>query len=192
MWYDSVDAVRYRRVDRAPSLVARAVHEVIDEQLAAPVEQFGQCAGPSIGVQPILLLGPHPRQFASLTRQLVAKLGVLLLASEQLVAGNLPLFPCSDPVIGHWSSPSCLRQRLFSSGAWSGSRDLLTSASTNESTERSSSPDDRQRQQHVDGGSQWQCDPVRQPAGRFCEKRYEPATLRTSAEGVLAGWNLPQ
>jgi hypothetical protein len=32
--------------------------------------------------------------------------------------------------------------------------------------------------------------PRRASAGRFCEGRYERAPLRTSAEGVLAGWNL--
>jgi hypothetical protein len=107
MWDDSIDAVRDRRVDRAASLVAGAELEVIDEQLAAAVEQLRQRARTGVGLEAVILLDSDPGHLAPLTRQLVAEPGVLLLAGEQLVAGNLPLLPCSDLVIGHRSSPSC-------------------------------------------------------------------------------------
>jgi hypothetical protein len=37
----AVDRIGDRRIDWAASLVARAEHEVVDEQLGPPVEQLG-------------------------------------------------------------------------------------------------------------------------------------------------------
>jgi hypothetical protein len=39
---DAVDRVGDRRVDRAPGLVGRPEHEVVDEELGSPIEQLGE------------------------------------------------------------------------------------------------------------------------------------------------------
>ena len=93
--------VGHRRAGRAAGLVARAEHEVVDEQLAAAVEQLRQRARAVVGREPVLLLDPDPGQLAPLPGQLVAQPGVLLLAREQLVAGGRPLLAAHDLVIGH-------------------------------------------------------------------------------------------
>ena len=97
---EGVDGVRDRRVDRAAGLVARAEHEVVDEQLAAAVEELRQRARAVVGVEAVVLLDADPRQLASLARQLVAQPRVLLLADEQLLARGRPLLSRSDPVVG--------------------------------------------------------------------------------------------
>ena len=101
-----VDGVRDRRVDRAAGLVARAEHEVVDEQLTAAIEQLRERARAVVGVEAVLLLDADPRQLASLARQLVAQPRVLLLADEQLLAGGRPLLAGSDPVVGRRSVPT--------------------------------------------------------------------------------------
>src|SRR5262249_32934481 len=93
-------------------------HEVVDEQLAAAIEQFGQCARAVAGVEAVFLVDRDPWQFAALPREFVAQPGVLLLAGEQLVAGSCPLFPCSDLVTGH-----CLDSPFsWVAAAWPGQR----------------------------------------------------------------------
>ena len=98
---EAVDAVRDRGVDRAASLVARAEHEVVDEQLTAAVKELRERPRAVVGVEAVLLLDADPRQLASLARQLVAQSRVLLLAGEQLLARGRPLVSRSDPVAGH-------------------------------------------------------------------------------------------
>jgi hypothetical protein len=65
---------------------------MVDEQLAAAIEQLSQLARAVVRVEAVLLLDPDPRQLAPLPRQLVAQPGELLLADEQLLAGSCPLF----------------------------------------------------------------------------------------------------
>jgi hypothetical protein len=79
-------------------LVARAEHEVVDEQLRAPVEQLEERLVAIVRVEAVLLLHRYTRQLASLPRDLVAEPGVLLLTGEQLLACGEPLFAGSDPV----------------------------------------------------------------------------------------------
>jgi hypothetical protein len=78
----AVDAVGHRRAGRAAGLVARAEHEVVDEQLGSPVEQLGERLLTVVGVEAVLLLHRHPGQLASLLRDRVAESGVLLFADE--------------------------------------------------------------------------------------------------------------
>jgi hypothetical protein len=86
-------------------MVAGAKHEVVDEQLAAAVEQLIERLLAVVRVEAVFLLHTYPGQLASLPRQLVPKPRVLLLASEQLVAGGRPLLAAYDAVISH----VCLR-----------------------------------------------------------------------------------
>src|SRR5713226_9342214 len=94
---EAVDAVRDRRVDRAAGLVARAEHEVVDEQLTAAIKELRKHARAVLGVEAVLLLDTGPWQLASLARQLVAQPGVLLLAGEQLLARGRPFLSRSEP-----------------------------------------------------------------------------------------------
>src|SRR6266511_1433495 len=79
---DAVDGVGYRRTCRATGVVARSEHEVVDEQLGSPVEQLDERLLAVVRVDAVFLLHPHPRQLASLLRDLVAEPGVLLFADE--------------------------------------------------------------------------------------------------------------
>jgi hypothetical protein len=88
------------------------------EQLRATVEELRQRPRAVVGVEPVLLLDPHPRQLAAPPGELVADPGVLLLASQQLVAGRLPFLAACDPVFSH---RVCLL-RLAPSDARSASR----------------------------------------------------------------------
>ena len=96
-----VDRVRTRRAHRAPGLVGRPEHEVIDEQLRSAVEQLGERLGALVGLKPILLLHRHPRQIASLARELVAEACQLLFSRQQRLPGSEPLFASSNLMIGH-------------------------------------------------------------------------------------------
>ena len=84
----SPSSVGDRGVDRAAGLVARAEHEVVDQQLRSAVEQFGQRRGSVLGLQRVLLVDAHPRKLPPQARELVAPPGVLLLAGEQLPRGR--------------------------------------------------------------------------------------------------------
>src|SRR5206468_11006258 len=97
------DAVGHRRARRATGLVARAEHEVVDEQLGAPVEQLAERLLAVVRIESILLLHAHPRQLASLPGELVTEPGVLLLADEELVARGEPFFARCQPAINHAS-----------------------------------------------------------------------------------------
>src|ERR671936_2487277 len=103
----AVDAVGHRRAGRATGLVARAEHEVVDEQLGSCIEELDQRLLAVVRVEAILLLHPPPGELASLPRELVAEPGVLLFADEQLLACGEPFFACPDVVISHFFSPSC-------------------------------------------------------------------------------------
>src|SRR6266536_5475789 len=97
----AVDAVGHRRTGRAAGLVAGAEHEVVDEQLRAPVEELAKWLLAVVRVEAVLLLHPHPGQLASKLGELVAEPGVLLLADEQPLTCGEPLVTCSDSAISH-------------------------------------------------------------------------------------------
>jgi hypothetical protein len=104
MWEYPANGVGDRRVDRAARLVARAEHEVVDEQLRSSVEQLGERLLAVVGIEAVLLLHPHPWQLASLPRELIAEPGVLLLAYQQPLASGQPFLACSDVVVSHFLS----------------------------------------------------------------------------------------
>src|SRR5438105_4556346 len=71
-------------------------HQVVDEQLRAPLEQLGQRFWPVLGLEPVLLLDRNPRQLAPM---LLDAPGVLLqfpLGGQQLLASRLPLLRRAD------------------------------------------------------------------------------------------------
>src|SRR5262249_61009216 len=100
MRYGTVEAVRPRRAGRAARRVRRAEHEVIDDQLRAPVKELSQRLWPLGGVEPVVLLDRYPGQRAPRGRELVAAARQLLFPREQFVAGRLPLLAGCDFVIG--------------------------------------------------------------------------------------------
>src|SRR4030095_9571950 len=97
----SVDGVRDRRIHRVTRLVAGAEHEVVDEQLGSSVEQLTECLLTVVRVEAVLLLHPHPRQLASLPRELVAEPSVLLFAGKELLTCCEPFLAGSNLVIIH-------------------------------------------------------------------------------------------
>src|SRR6266516_6389794 len=103
----AVEGIGHRRADRTARRIGRAEHEVVDDQLGAPVEQLCQRLVSLVGVEAVLLFDRQPRQVAPLGGELVAAAGQFLLLGEQLVAGGMPPFTCSGLVTGHWLSPSC-------------------------------------------------------------------------------------
>src|SRR4029453_10044257 len=104
VWEHPVDGVGDRGVDGAARLVARAKHEVVDEQLGSSVKQLGERPLAVVRIEAVLLLHPHPGQLASLQRELIAEPGVLLLAYQQPLTSSEPFLACSDLVINHCSS----------------------------------------------------------------------------------------
>src|SRR5215467_11082423 len=99
--YRTVEAVRPRGAERAARGVRRAEHEVVDDQLRAPVKELSQGLGPRGGVEPVVLLDRHPGQRAPRGGELVAAARQLLFLGEQFVAGRLPLPAGGDVVAGH-------------------------------------------------------------------------------------------
>src|SRR5205814_10162316 len=114
-------AVGDRRAGRTPRRVVGPEHEMVDHQLRAPSEQVCQRGAPFIGLEPILLVEPDPRQLLPPPRQLVAPPRELLLRLEQLEPRCQPLVPCPGPVLRHRSSPCPLPTRLSRrrGGCWS-------------------------------------------------------------------------
>src|SRR5204863_1594420 len=100
-----------------------AEHEVVDGELGAAVEQFGQGLGAVLGLQRVLLLDRQPRQPLALRSQLVAQPGQRLLALEQLTPGRSPFFTRHDRVRGHaatgsvWTIAAFWRSSAFATPA---------------------------------------------------------------------------
>src|SRR5918911_1497382 len=92
----SVEVVGRERAADARDLVVWPEHEVIYEQLGAPVEQLGQRLRPVARLEAVGLVDPHPRQLLALACQLVASARQLLLSLEQLPAGGGPLLAFAD------------------------------------------------------------------------------------------------
>src|ERR671924_1091672 len=99
-----VEAIRDRRAGWAAGGVIGPEHEVVDEELRAPLEEVRQRGAPLVGLESIRLVDPHPRQFLPPPRQLVAAPRELLLLLEQLKPRGEPFFTCSGYVLRHRSS----------------------------------------------------------------------------------------
>src|SRR5215216_4203488 len=70
-----VEAVRRVRAAHTarlrPAVDRRAEHEVVDEQLRAPVEELGEGLRAFVGLEAVVLVDTHPRKVSPLARQLV-------------------------------------------------------------------------------------------------------------------------
>src|SRR4051812_50077475 len=93
----AVDGVGHRRAGRAAGLVAGAEHEVVDEQLAAAVEQLRQRARAFVRLEAVLLFDANPGQLAPSPGQFVTQAGLLPFPSEPPLPGNPPLPPAPRP-----------------------------------------------------------------------------------------------
>src|SRR5262249_52795113 len=78
----AVEAVRRRRAGHTTSLVVRADHEVVDDQLRPAVETLSERACAVFSVEAVLLLERDPGELTTLLRDGVAEPRVLLFANE--------------------------------------------------------------------------------------------------------------
>jgi len=85
------DVVGQERAGPAAFIPARVEHEVVDQQLAAVVEQVQQAGLAVPALEHVLLVHLDHRQPAPLGVQRVPLPGEFLLPSQQLPAGGEPL-----------------------------------------------------------------------------------------------------
>src|SRR5439155_4065503 len=81
--------------------VVGAEHDVVGEQLRAPVEELGESLLAVLGVKLVLLLDRNPGEIATLSRDLLVLLRLLGLEPGELVPGHLPFLAGCNPVLGH-------------------------------------------------------------------------------------------
>src|SRR3954452_20337697 len=99
------------RTSRAGAeLVIGPEHDVVGEQLRAPVEELGERLLPVLGAEPVLLFEGNPGKPTPLLGPLLAELGVLRLELPEFVASRLPVLAASNLVVGHCSPPLAVRQ----------------------------------------------------------------------------------
>src|SRR4051812_47659070 len=94
------------RTSRAGAVgVVGPEHDVVGEQLRAPVEELGERLLAVLGIEAVLLLDGNPRELTALFGHLLAELGVLGLELGQLIASGLPFLARCDLVVGHRRLP---------------------------------------------------------------------------------------
>src|SRR5438094_871656 len=104
----AVEAVGPARAARAAGVPARAEHEVIDDELAAPVEQLGERLPAVAPFELIGLFHRLPRQRAPRCRELVAAARERLFLRQQLPARGEPFLGGYDRVtLCHRASLTC-------------------------------------------------------------------------------------
>lgn len=82
-------------------MVARPLtHEVLDQQLAAALEQLAQAARAVDGVEDVVGVHAHPGQGAALGGEAVLPGGEVLLVGEQVLAVGDPAVAGHDGVSG--------------------------------------------------------------------------------------------
>src|SRR5437899_2156916 len=105
-----VELVAQVRTPRAGAeLVIGPEHDVVGEELRAPVEELGECPLPILGVELVLLLHGDPGKLTSLLGHPLAELGVLGLELRKFIASRLPFLAGSGLVRGHLSPPWAVR-----------------------------------------------------------------------------------
>src|SRR5215213_3830174 len=106
---------------RAPGAGAELVigpeHDVVGEELRAPVEELGEGLLPVLAVEPVLLLHRNPGKLTSLLGHPLAELGVLGLELRKFIASRLPFLAGSDLVLGHRAPPLAVRH-VSVGGSW--------------------------------------------------------------------------
>src|SRR5207245_8085198 len=81
--------------------VVGAEHDVVGEQLRAPVEELGEGLLAVLGVELVFLLDHDPGEIETLALDLLVSLRLLGLELGHLVPGRLPLLARSDLVLRH-------------------------------------------------------------------------------------------
>src|SRR5207245_4146423 len=102
-----VDVIEFERASDTALGPARTEHEVLDDQLAASVEQIRERLLAVRSVEHVLLLDLDPREIATLAAQSVAKSSEFLFLGQQFLASGKPLVSRYDPVL-HCRLPSCV------------------------------------------------------------------------------------
>src|SRR6266850_3109241 len=105
---EPVEAIRDHRAGRTASRVVGPEHEMVDEELRAPLEQALERCAPVVGLKAILLADPNPWQALPPLRQLIAAPRELLLRLEQIEPRFEPFVACPCRMRGH--CPLLLRQ----------------------------------------------------------------------------------
>jgi hypothetical protein len=82
-------------------LVIGPEHDVVGEQLRAPVEQLAERLLAVLGVELVLLLYRHPGKLTPLLGYLLAELGLLGFELRKLIASRLPFLAGPDLVVWH-------------------------------------------------------------------------------------------
>src|SRR5215217_8370907 len=122
-----VELVAEVRAPRAGAdLVIGPEHDVVGEELRAPVEELGKGLLPVLGVELVLLLDGHPGKPAPLLGHPLAELRVLGLELREFVASRLPVLAGSDLLLGHRSHPLAVRPFSLKAGPSTRVRATLT------------------------------------------------------------------
>src|SRR5262249_39786431 len=106
------------RAALAPGVPGRIEHEMLDDQLAAPVEQVAQGGLARRSLELIGLVDTLPRQRATQSAELVAQPGELLFLGEQLQALRQPFLTRNHPVLFHPSPPPPQRGLTIAEGRY--------------------------------------------------------------------------
>src|SRR6266568_3127630 len=107
----SIGVVGHEGAARADLILTRREHEVLDQKLAAALEQIGEplpAAGPLEGV---LLVDADPRQLAAQPRDLIAAPRQVLFGGEQIAPRLEPGFACCGRMCRHDVYPFMARFR---------------------------------------------------------------------------------
>jgi hypothetical protein len=105
-----------RAAGAGAELVIGAEHDVVGEQLRAPVEELGERLLPVLGVELVFLLHRNPGKLTALLGHLLAERCVLSLELRKLTASRLPLLAGSDLVVLHRSPPVAVCQLSVGGG----------------------------------------------------------------------------
>ena len=97
------DLVDEHRAADAAHVLVRSEHEVVEEQLPAPLEEIEQRRLAVRPVEDVVLVDPHPRKPAALGGERVARTGGFLLLGEERVPRCLPFRLRRRPVEDSWA-----------------------------------------------------------------------------------------
>src|SRR5262245_63423069 len=95
----------HRAAFAARSLVG-SEHEVVEQELAAPVEEVDEARLPVRALEHVILADQHPRQAPALGCERVVSARELLLLRPEPPEGRLPLLRCDGPRLAHLEPPS--------------------------------------------------------------------------------------
>src|SRR5438105_1719684 len=99
----ALDMVDFERAADAALLPAGTEHEMLDDQLAAAVEQVGERLLALRTIEHIGLFDLDPWQVAPLRAQLVAQTGEFLFLGQMRLARGQPLLSRDNPMVHHRS-----------------------------------------------------------------------------------------